>query len=112
VLITGSPGGRSIINTVLCVVLNALEFEMEPRAAVDMPRLHHPWFPDEVMLEASAKPIPSDTLQRLRAMGHVIRRRDSRGRPYVQGDAHTIFVREGMYYGVADKRIHGGAAGY
>lgn len=112
VLVTGSPGGRTIINTVLCVVLNALEFEMPPREAVDAPRLHHPWFPDEVRLEASAGEISPETVEQLRSMGHAILRQDSDGSRHAQGDAHTIFVREGVYYGVADRRIHGGAAGY
>ncbi|MBN2561153.1 MAG: gamma-glutamyltransferase [Phycisphaerae bacterium] len=112
VLITGSPGGRTIINTVLCVVLNVLEFDLDPRATVDAPRLHHQWFPDEVKLEASAEPVSPGTIETLRAMGHTISRQDSDGSSYVQGDAHTIFVREGIYYGVADKRIHGGAAWY
>jgi gamma-glutamyltranspeptidase / glutathione hydrolase len=40
-LITGSPGGRTIINTVLCVVVNVVDFHMDLRAAVDAPRLHH-----------------------------------------------------------------------
>lgn len=112
VLVTGSPGGRTIINTVLSVVLNTLEFEMAPREAVDAPRLHHAWFPDEVKLEANAAPIAPETLEQLRALGHVIVRQDSDASPYVQGDAHTIFVRDGIYWGVADLRIHGGAAGY
>lgn len=112
VLVTGSPGGRTIINTVLCVVLNALEFEMDPRAAVDAPRLHHQWLPDEVQLEAVAEPISPDTLKRLHDLGHAVSRRESDGSPFVQGDAHTIFVRQATYFGVADKRIHGGAAGY
>jgi gamma-glutamyltranspeptidase / glutathione hydrolase len=112
VLVTGSPGGRTIINTVLCVLLNTLEFEMEPRAAVDAPRLHQQWFPDQVKLEASAAPISQEILERLRSMGHVIKRQASDGSPFVQGDAHTIFIRQGIYYGVADKRVHGRAAGY
>src|SRR5262249_57787877 len=41
VLVTGSPGGRTIINTVLCVVVNVLDFEMPPRDAADAPRMHH-----------------------------------------------------------------------
>ena len=48
VLVTGSPGGRTIINTVLCVTLNVLEFDMPLRDAVDAPRLHHQWLPDKV----------------------------------------------------------------
>ena len=112
VLVTGSPGGRTIINTVLCVVLNTLEFEMEPRTVVGAPRLHHQWFPDQVKLEASAGPISPETLEQLRTMGHLIKRQASDGLPFVQGDAHTIFIRSGTYCGVADQRIHGGAAGY
>src|SRR4029453_12596626 len=51
-LVTGSPGGRTIINTVACVVLNVVEFEMSPVEAVDAPRLHDAWFPDRVQAEA------------------------------------------------------------
>jgi len=110
VLITGSPGGRTIINTVLCVVLNSLEFEMGPREAVDAPRLHHQWFPDKVRLEATAAPISPAVLNELRAMGHTITREDSDGDAFIQGDAHSIFVRDGRYVGVSDRRIHGGGA--
>ena len=82
VLVTGSPGGRTIINTVFNVVLNALEFGMDARAAVDAPRYHHQWLPDTVTFESRA--IPLETEERLRAMGHAIRQRST------QGDAHTI----------------------
>src|SRR5206468_5889574 len=51
VLITGSPGSRTIINTVLCILVNVLEFDMDVRAAVDAPRLHHQWFPDVARFE-------------------------------------------------------------
>ena len=112
VLVTGSPGGRTIINTVLCVVLNALEFEMPPGTSVQAPRMHHPWFPDEVLLETGNDGASSRTLDELRAMGHRIRTRNKSGTPYVQGDGHSIFVRNGVYRGIADHRIHGGAAGY
>ncbi len=81
-LITGSPGGRTIINTVFNVVLNVIEFDMDVRAAVDAPRYHHQWLPDTVTFEARA--IPDSTQARLRTMGHAIRVRGE------QGDAHTI----------------------
>jgi gamma-glutamyltranspeptidase/glutathione hydrolase len=91
VLVTGSPGGRTIINTVLNVVLNVLEYDMDVRAAVDAPRFHHQWLPDSVTFEARALPdstmpiaIADSTLARLQSMGHGIRRRGE------QGDAHTI----------------------
>ena len=82
VLVTGSPGGRTIINTVFNVVLNVLEYDMDVRPAVDAPRHHHQWLPDTVSFEANA--IPDSTLERLRAMGHAARMRGG------QGDAHTI----------------------
>jgi len=111
-LVTGSPGGRTIINTVLCVVLNTLEFEMPPRASVASPRMHHPWFPDEVLLELGNEGPSSKTLDDLRAIGHRIRMRNKNGKAYIQGDAHSILVRDGVFLGVADHRIHGGAVGH
>ena len=82
VLVTGSPGGRTIINTVFNVVLNILEYDMDVRAAVEAPRHHHQWLPDTVTFEAAA--LPDSTADRLRAMGHALRIRGG------QGDAHTI----------------------
>jgi gamma-glutamyltranspeptidase/glutathione hydrolase len=105
VLVTGSPGGRTIINTVLCVVVNVIDFDMGPRPAVDAPRMHHQWFPDELRFEG-AQDHP-DTVARLKAMGHtVIRTR--------QGDAHTIWVdpRTGVYHGAEDRRISGKVSSY
>lgn len=81
-MVTGSPGGRTIINTVMEVVLNATGFGMNAREAVDAPRLHHQWLPDVATFERDA--VPDSTLARLRAMGHTV---EERGR---QGDAHTI----------------------
>jgi gamma-glutamyltranspeptidase / glutathione hydrolase len=105
VLVTGSPGSRTIINTVLSVVVNVLDFGMDVQAAVDAPRLHHQWFPDEARFE-SWSDYP-ETVEKLRAMGHTI----TGGR---QGDAHTIWVdpQTGKYHGAADRRISGKASGY
>ncbi|HEY7309482.1 MAG TPA: gamma-glutamyltransferase [Gemmataceae bacterium] len=109
VLVTGSPGGRTIINTVLCVVLNVLEFDMPLRDAVDAPRLHHQWFPDALRIEPELTDKHADALRKLRDMGHVIESKPAR-----QGDAHSIRVdpRSGLYQGVADRRRDGSAAGY
>src|ERR1051325_9948781 len=49
-MLTGSPGGRTIINTVMEIVLNGLDFGMDARQAVDAPRFNHQWLPDEVTL--------------------------------------------------------------
>ena len=107
VLVTGSPGGRTIINTVLCVVLNVLEFDMPLRAAVDAPRLHHQWFPDVVHLEAGLVKEHPEAVESLRKMGHQI------PRPTQQGDAHSIFVESvtGNILGEADRRRDGWAVG-
>lgn len=108
-LVTGSPGGRTIINTVMQVVLNVLEFEMSAREAVDAPRLHHQWFPDRIRLEGVAKPEFAELVKALEKRGHAWDRTGAR-----QGDAHSILVdrASGLYYGAADHRLSGKAAGW
>jgi gamma-glutamyltranspeptidase/glutathione hydrolase len=105
ILVTGSPGGRTIINTVLNVVVNVVDYEMPIQQAIDAPRMHMQWFPDEVKLE-SAKKFP-DTAGQLKAMGHRV----SPG--LSQGDAHSIWInpKTGGYLGAADKRLSGKVAG-
>jgi gamma-glutamyltranspeptidase/glutathione hydrolase len=105
-LITGSPGGRTIINTTLCVVVNVIDFGMDVRAAVDAPRLHHQWFPDELRYEAADA--NEAAVKQLRAFGHKVF--DVRK----QGDAHSILIdpKSGLYRGAADKRLAGKAAAY
>jgi gamma-glutamyltranspeptidase/glutathione hydrolase len=97
-LVTGSPGGRTIPNTTLWVVLNVVEFGLDPTAAVQAPRTHHPWFPDVLSLEGRGW--PEATLADLRGRGHKLRVGG------VQGDAHTIVVdpATGKIHGVADPR--------
>jgi gamma-glutamyltranspeptidase/glutathione hydrolase len=105
VLVTGSPGSRTIINTVLCVLVNVLDFDMDVRAAVDAPRLHHQWFPDVARFEGVSD--YPDLVTQLRKMGHRVE--GTR-----QGDAHSIWVhpKTGTYHGAADHRISGKAVGY
>ena len=97
-MVTGSPGGRTIINTVMEVVLNATGFGMNAREAVDAPRLHHQWLPDVATFERDA--LADSTLSRLRGMGHTV---EQRGR---QGDAHTIIfdAKTRTAYGANDRR--------
>jgi gamma-glutamyltranspeptidase/glutathione hydrolase len=104
VLVTGSPGGRTIINTVLCVVLNVTEFEMSPEDAVSAPRMHHQWLPDAVRFEGVKQ--HAELVAKLKAMGHSVT--EAR-----QGDAHTIWIdpKTGARVGVADKRLDGKAVG-
>jgi gamma-glutamyltranspeptidase/glutathione hydrolase len=108
VLITGSPGGRTIINTVLCVVSGALDFQLDARAAVDAPRIHHAWFPDRVRVEPELVARYPMLESELQALGHQL------AKPDRQGDAHTISIdlATGEITAAADTRIHGAAAGF
>jgi gamma-glutamyltranspeptidase/glutathione hydrolase len=103
-LVTGSPGGRTIINTVLCVVTNVIDFDLPIQHAVDAPRQHHQWYPDELRLEGN----DPDMVKKLEALGHVVKTVRK------QGDAHSIWVdpKTGRFHGAADRRIAGKAAGY
>jgi gamma-glutamyltranspeptidase/glutathione hydrolase len=84
-LVTGSPGGRTIPNTVLDVILGVTLFKRDVRAAVDAPRIHHQWLPDTTSIEANG--VTPEVLGALRAMGH----RAALGRSAGQGDAHSIY---------------------
>jgi len=100
VLVTGSPGGRTIPNTVLSVLLGVMEFGMSPREAVDAQRIHHQWLPDEGAIEADA--LGDADLAKLRVMGHTLRVWPR----WAQGDAHTIAYDPATHtaYGVNDRR--------
>jgi len=99
VLVTGSPGGRTIPNTVLDVVLGVTAFHESIRQAVDAPRLHHQWLPDSTTIEAGK--VSDATIAALRARGQAVR--ISNGE---QGDAHSIWIdtKTGVAYGAADHR--------
>lgn len=103
VLITGSPGGRTIINTVFSVVLAVTEFGMSVREAVDAPRMHHQWLPDSVNIEKRGE--TAALVQKLTAMGHKVNIGNA------QGDANSIAVdAQGTAWGAADRRSPDGKA--
>jgi gamma-glutamyltranspeptidase/glutathione hydrolase len=107
VAVVGSPGGRTIINTVLQVILNQLDFNMGIQEAVTAPRFHHQWLPDVLSVEQNG--LPLSTVAALEAMGYRVRLSGS------QGTAHSIRIdpRTGMRQGAADPRdADAGAAGY
>ncbi len=97
-MLTGSPGGRTIINTVATVVLNVTAWRMIGRQAVDAPRTDHEWLPDRLTIESNG--VGEDVINKLKAMGHEVR---TTGR---QGAANSIWVRPetGTAYGLADPR--------
>ncbi len=101
-LVTGSPGGRTIINTVLQIIVNVIDFGMDVQQAVDEPRIHHQWLPDRVNMEPALEAIEVAMAER----GHTTRMAPG------QGAAHSILVRSGRLYPGLDSRRRGGAAGY
>jgi gamma-glutamyltranspeptidase/glutathione hydrolase len=107
VAVIGSPGGRTIINTVLCVALNIMDFGMPIQQAVDAGRLHHQWLPDRLTIEANgATPAVVD---QLKMMGHNV---VMAGR---QGSAQSIGIDPvtGERIGAPDRRdADAGAAGH
>lgn len=96
VMVTGSPGGRSIINTVLQTILNVVDYGMGAQEAVDAGRIHHAWFPDVVYYERFG--FGADALDGLRAMGHKMVEQDR------QGVAEVIVVRDGVLEAGVDRR--------
>ena len=105
-LLTGSPGGRTIINTSFQVTLNVLEFGMSLRQAVDAPRMHHQWMPDRIVYERSDH--FEKARKQLEAMGHRLV-------PVPRiGDAHSALIdpRSGQFVGEADRRIEGSALAF
>ena len=105
-LVLGSPGGGTIINTVLQVLLNVLAFKMDIRRAVMAPRFHHQWKPDELMLERWG--FSADTIQKLQESGYRIAYRDRLG----ICEAIEIDPATGWRFGAADPRGDGKAVGY
>jgi gamma-glutamyltranspeptidase/glutathione hydrolase len=98
VAVFGSPGGRTIINTVLQMVLNIVDHGMPIQQAVAAKRLHHQWLPDRISIEAEGA--SAETVEQLRAMGHDVR---MGGR---QGSVHAIMIdpRTGRRIGAPDRR--------
>ena len=106
-LVIGSPGGRTIINTVLQVILNYIDHGMNIAEAIEAGRFHHQWLPDVIYVEKDA--ISEDTEKILKALGHKI---EYRG---YQGSAMGIQYDSGkrLISGAADSRSYdGAAAGY
>lgn len=105
-LITGSPGGKTIINTVLQIIIGMIDYGDSLRQAVDRPRLSHTWSPNVLSYE-------KDKLDETRRAFLVRNGYILSERPFI-GDAHSIWIdpRTGYYHGEADQRIMGYAAGY
>jgi gamma-glutamyltranspeptidase/glutathione hydrolase len=104
--VVGSPMGTLIITAVLQTLLNSVDFKLGPEQSVSMPRFHHQWSPDTLMVEPGH---PRDVLEKLRDWGH-----DVKPSPYPMG-AVQLIVRDpesDTWYGSTDPRRDGAALGY
>ena len=107
-LITGSPGGSTIITVVLQEILNVLTFDMNVAEATAAPRVHHQWQPDNVITERG---ISDDTLRILEARGFILPKNgDGTYQHRVLGRANSVMKKGGLFMGSADTRDGDGAA--
>lgn len=105
VLVLGSPGGDTIPNTVVRVLRNVVDYSMTIDLAVDAPRIHHGFVPDEIRYESS-RPPPASSLAELRRRGHRVSAKTA-----TIGDANSILLEGSVAYGYADPREGGLALG-
>ncbi len=104
-LVVGSPGGSTIITTVLQTIMNVIDFGMNIQQAVDAPRFHHQWLPERIDYEKYG--MTEDVKTNLRKMGHHI------GRQRVLGRVQAIEIdwENHVFYGASDPRSIGTAEG-
>lgn len=100
----GSPGGKTIINTVLQLVLNIVDHDYNIAESVEAPRIHHQWLPDVTSAEPNA--LSADTMRLYEAMGHSLMSRGSQGA--AMGVYHDREA--GLFLGASDSRRGDGAA--
>jgi len=103
-LILGTPGGSTIITTVLQNFLNVTLHDMTIKEAVDAPRFHSQWMPD--LIEYEKNSLSKKIIKQLEEMGHSL---DLRGNI---GEANGIMIDENGFWGGADKRGENTAVGY
>lgn len=109
-LLTGSPGGRTIINTVLQTIVNVIDFNMDVSEAIAAPRVHHQWLPNTLSMEKFG--FSPETQRLLEMYGHRVRVSGS-SRSQGRAMAITIDPKTGLRLGAADPRDDdGGAVGY
>ena len=103
----GARGGTRIINAVLQIITNIIDHDMNLQAAIDAPRVHHQWLPDEIVHEPYG--LSADTQRALVARGHKLI-----DKPRYMGDAQGIMIEEktGMRLGASDSRNDGVPVGY
>ena len=103
-LILGTPGGSTIITTVFQNILNVVTHNMNIKEAVDAPRFHSQWLPDQIDYEKNS--LSKKTANQLKRLGHKTEKRG-----YI-GEANGIMIDGGLFLGGADKRGENSAVGY
>jgi gamma-glutamyltranspeptidase/glutathione hydrolase len=103
--VTGSPGGPTIISATLLSVINWMRLGMDAQAAINAPRFHHQWLPDQILMEED---FPQSTQKALEARGFAVKRRGHIGLVNAIG----IDAKSGERLGAADPRDQGAAVGY
>jgi len=103
--VTGSPGGPTIISATLLSVINWMRLGMDAQEAINAPRFHHQWLPDQILMEED---FPESTEKALEARGFAVKRRGHIGLVNAIG----IDAKNGERLGAADPRDHGAAVGY
>ncbi len=104
-LVLGSPGGPTIITTVANVLMGVVDFGLDIQEAVNAPRFHHQWLPDEIRLEDRISP---DTVRLLKSKGHKLQIEHLWG----DGECIAIDPKNGERLGASDGRNNGKALGY
>ena len=104
-MVTGTPGGATIITTVFQTISNVVDFGMDVVEAVQAPRVHHQHLPDRIFYEAGA--LAPETVSRLEALGHVVVERGG-----LSGDVQMIVVVDDLLTAWSDPRRGGRALGY
>ena len=101
-MVLGSPGGSTIITSVAQVIMNVLDFGMNPEDAVKRPRFHHQYLPDLIYHEEGA--FTDRVKEELMDRGHRLK-----SRPPI-GDIQLIYKHDGNACGYTDPRLYGSAA--
>jgi gamma-glutamyltranspeptidase/glutathione hydrolase len=113
----GSPGGPRIINAVFQIIVNVIDYRMNIQQAIDAPRIHNQWLPDETVYEPFG--LSDDTRRVLESMGHKLKLTTEKEKTVgsqlrFMGDAQGVMIEEGtgMRLGASDSRNWGEPAGY